>query len=109
MTDFDMDNARLVARGYKGSPHKVYEDLNGRRLLLCETQRVPGVSINWPALKHFRESGGEFVGVKNPDFKAVVPLSKIAGIEPYGSNDYIVIRPGDVGVEVAARYEPIPF
>lgn len=65
--------------------------------------------INWAALKHFRESGGEFVGVKNPDFKAVVPISKIDGIEPYGSNDYIVIRPGDVGVEVEAKFEPVPF
>lgn len=69
------------------------------------------MSINWTALKHFRESGGEFVGLKNPDFKIVVPLSEIASITPYGSNDYIIIRPGDVGVEVEvkANFEPIPF
>lgn len=108
---FNLEKARLLASGYRGSPHKVFEDIDGRRMLFCESRRTPGVAVNWPALQHFRESGGEFIGLKNPDFKIVVPLSKIASITPYGSDEFIIVRPGDVDVEVEVKtnFEPLLF
>ena len=107
-TDFDKTSARRVSRGYHGSPHDVWRDSTGRKMLACHSRRGPGVAINLAAIEQFRSENGDFVGLQNPDFKVVVPLSQLDGIEPYSGCDYIVVRGSDVGVIVTDN-APCPF
>lgn len=105
---FDSNSAKRISRGYHGSYHDLWRDGNGRTMLSCTSNRGPGVAINFATLQHFRNENGNFVGLKNPDFKVVVPVGQLEGIEPYSGNDYIVVRGGDVGIEVADN-TPCPF
>lgn len=74
-------------------------------MLACATRRseYQGVSVNLAALDHFRQEDGDFVGLMNSHFKAVVPIAKLDSIRRYEGEDFIVVRPADIGLEVAVE------
>lgn len=96
---FNVEGARRISRGYHGSYHELWRDPDGQLLLGCKSKRTPGVAINWAALQQFRREGGSHVGLRNPDFNVVIELTKLDHIKPSGSDDYIVVRPSDIGLE----------
>ncbi|MCB1522031.1 MAG: hypothetical protein KDJ37_15875 [Hyphomicrobiaceae bacterium] len=109
---FDKASAKRIIRGYHGSYHEVWQDAHGQKMLSCRTRRSNhlGVAVNFAALNHFRKEGGQFVGLMNAHFKVVVPIAQLDGIRPWDGDDFIVIRPGDLGLEVAVEdNEPCPY
>jgi hypothetical protein len=107
---FDSALAKRISRKYQNSYHDLWRDKDGKLMLGCTSKRAPNVAINWEALRHFRESGGSFVGLQNPAFNTVVPLSKLDGIKPYPGENYIVVRPSNVDIVVEFVDDtPCPF
>lgn len=110
--EFDKTNAKRIIRGYAGSYHEVWQDPQGHKALTCVSRRSehPGVAVNLAALGRFREEGGRFVGVKNPHFSAIVSIEMLDGIRRWDGDDFIVVRPTDIGLAVAAEDNaPYPF
>jgi hypothetical protein len=102
---FDKTTAKRIVQRYHGSFHEVWRDLQGHKMLGCASRRsdYPGVSVNLAALDQFREEGGKFVGLKNVHFSIIVPIEKLDSIRRWDGDDFIVVRPSDIGLEVAVE------
>lgn len=109
---FDTATAKRIVRGFNATYHDVWQDSQGQKMLACSSRRREhlGVAVNLAALDRFRYEGGQFVGLMNMYFKEIVPIADLDRIKRWEGDDFMVVRPGDVGIEVAVQDDmPCPF
>lgn len=96
---FTIDQAKRINRRYNDERHELWRDKDGQLMLGCTSPNHDGVAINWPSFQRFKEEGGQFVGLRSRVLNLVVSIGQLPDKQPRPGDEFIVITPGDVGVE----------
>jgi hypothetical protein len=97
---FRIENAERIEAQFANSFHELWRDENGREMLGCTQHHGHGVEVELNALKALRDRGGEFVGLKHPEFTVVVPAHKVVALaKGMPLSGKLCIRPKQVELE----------